>query len=150
MMIILLLVSLGAYIMDSPTTRELEAVICYRYFEATDPSKIKIPRSLIGPGAIGGVDEFICKADAVQNELAEVNAYRVALDAFPSLLLSIPFAWLADKYGRWWLLFLNLLAAVLKTGWIQLVLWFWQAFDVRWTYLGSVFNLAGGMELKAG
>ncbi|KAK3706663.1 hypothetical protein LTR37_012672, partial [Vermiconidia calcicola] len=57
-MLVVLLVSLGGEWLDAPQVRILEAVICYRYYEKADPSKLLLDRDKVGPGAIGGVSEM--------------------------------------------------------------------------------------------
>ncbi len=70
MMLVVLLIGLGENWMETPQTRIFEAIICYKYYEREDPSKIEIGRQLIGAGAIGGVPEHLCKVEEVQSELA--------------------------------------------------------------------------------
>ena len=120
-MLVVLLVSLGDQLMESPQTRITESVICYRYYENVDPSKLLVGRSKIGPGAIGGVEEMYCKADEVQSELAMLRGWQQLFDGFPSLLLALPFGWAADRYGRKPLVLAGLLAFALRASWIQLV-----------------------------
>lgn len=55
---------------------------------------------MVGPGAIGGVDEMYCKVDAVANELAMLDGYLSMFSFIPGLILAVPCGWLADKYGR--------------------------------------------------
>lgn len=107
-------------IAESPETRIIESVICYRYYEKSDPSKINLGRDIVGPGAIGGVDERFCKTAPVQDSLAEFYGYKVFLDGIPALLLAIPFGWAADqpKFGRWLIVFLNLFHMTLRAGWV--------------------------------
>ncbi|KAI7280915.1 hypothetical protein KC345_g4476 [Hortaea werneckii] len=144
LMLVIFLVGAGDSIVESPTTRIFESVICYRYFESEDPSKIQLGRAAVGPGAIGGVEERYCKSDSVQQQLASLAGYQTLLEGFPSLLLAVPFGWLADKYGRKLVLMLGLFSFLLKLLWIQLVTWFWQAFDIRMTWLSALHALLGG------
>ena len=120
-MLVVLLISLGDQLFQSPQTRIMESVICYRYYERADPSKILLGRSQVGPGAIGGVAELDCKTGAVQSELVTVRGWQIFLDCIPSLLLAIPFGWGADKYGRRPFVFAGLTAVVLRSTWIQVV-----------------------------
>ena len=106
--------------MEPPETRIFESVICYRYYEQADPSRIRLGRELVGPGAIGGVDEMWCKADAVQDELAALNGFQSFFDGFPALLLALPFGWAADRFGRWPFLVLNLVQFAVRSCWRQL------------------------------
>lgn len=144
MLLVVLLTSFGDQFIDSPETRIFESVICYRYYEKVDPSKIKLGREVVGPGAIGGVDEMWCKADAVQDELAVVNGYQSFFDGFPALFLALPFGWAADRYGRWPFLFVNLVQFALRTMWKQFVTWQWQAFDIRTVWASTAFCVLGG------
>ncbi|RMY76651.1 hypothetical protein D0862_13709 [Hortaea werneckii] len=144
LMLVIFLAGAGDSIVESPTTRIFESVICYRYFESADPSKIQLGRAAVGPGAIGGVEERYCKADSVQQQLASLAGYQTLFEGFPSLLLAVPFGWLADRYGRKPVLMLGLFSFLLKLLWIQLVTWFWQAFDIRMTWLSALHALLGG------
>lgn len=131
-------------IMDSPMSRIYEAVICYRYYEHADPTKIQIGREAVGPGAIGGVEEMWCKVDPVQSELAMLRGYQQLFDGFPALLLAIPFGAAADRWGRKPFMILGLLSFLFRSLWIQAVLWFWQAFDIRMTWLSTLHGLMSG------
>jgi hypothetical protein len=141
---VLILVQCGEELSQSPQSRISEAIICYRHYEAIDPSKLLADRSSVGPGAIGGVAEELCKIEAVQNQLSSLRGIQGFLDGGPSLLLALPFGWAADKYGRKPILFLGVLSFVLQAVWVQIVCWFWQSFDIRWTWASSLHGLMGG------
>lgn len=142
--IVLVLVQCGDELGQSPNTRIAEAIICYRHYEATDPTKVLIGRAAIGPGAIGGVSEISCKVGAVQSQLSTLRGYQGFLDGMPSLLLALPFGWAADKYGRKPFLVLGVLSFVLRVIWKQLVFWFWQSLDIRWTWASALHGLMAG------
>lgn len=120
-MLIVLLLSLGDQLMENPQIRIMEAVVCYRYYEGADPSKLLLGRDAVGPGAIGGVEEMLCKTDDVQSELAMLRGWQQLFDGIPNLLLALPFGWVADRYGRKPLVVAGMLAFVLRAGWIQVV-----------------------------
>lgn len=149
MLFMVLLVSFGDQLRESPETRIFESVICYRYYEQFDPSKIKLGRDEVGPGAIGGVDESLCKVDAVQDDLAQLNGYQNFFNGFPFLVLALPFGWAADRFGRWPIIFLNLTQFTLRALWNQLVAWNWQTIDIRAVWASSVFSLLGGGDIIA-
>lgn len=144
LLVVVMLTSFGNQLRESPETRIFESVICYRYYESADPSKLNAGRNVVGPGAMGGVDEMWCKADAVQDDLAMLDGYQNFLDGFPALLLALPFGWAADRFGRWPFLFVGLIQIAVRAIWVQLVTWRWQAFDIRVTWFQSVFALLGG------
>ncbi|KAH7305250.1 major facilitator superfamily domain-containing protein [Stachybotrys elegans] len=146
--VVVLFVALGDELLDSPMTRITEAVICYRHYEHADPSKLLIGRDGIGPGAIGGVDERHCKADAVQSELALLRGWQYSFDSIPGLLLAVPIGWAADRYGRKPFGLVALAGFVLQGAWPQFVTWFWQAFDIRAVWLSTFSGLmAGGIDV---
>lgn len=143
-MAVVVIVSFGDQLMATPQTRIKESIICYRYYEDTDRSKISLGRDVVGPGAIGGVTELWCKVDAVQGQLALLLGYQEFFDGIPSILLAIPFGWAADQYGRKPILSLALVGVVLRAVWMQFVMWHWQAFDVRYTWLSTIGLVVGG------
>ena len=118
---IVLLVSLGDQWQETPHTRIMEAVICYRHFEKADPSKLLLGRDQVGPGAIGGVAEMWCKADEVQSELAMLRGWQSTFDGFPTLVLALPFGWAADRFGRKPFVLAGLVSYVLRAAWVELV-----------------------------
>lgn len=144
LMMLVLLVSLGDQLMDSPNTRIMEAVICYRYWESADPNKLLLGRDAVGAGAWNGVKEMYCKADDVQSELASLRGWQQTFDGFPSLLLAMPYGWLADRYGRKPFVMLSAAGCILQVMWAQGILWFWQSFDIRVTWAGTFFTALGG------
>ncbi|KAK5175378.1 uncharacterized protein LTR77_000517 [Saxophila tyrrhenica] len=143
-MLVILLNSLGDSLLQSPQTRILESVECYLYYEQSDPSKLLLDRSHVGPGAIGGVDEMFCKVGEVQSRLVTLRGWQIFLDCIPSLLFAIPLGWAADRYGRKPFVLAGLGALMLKSAWIQLVTWFWQVFDIRMTWVSALFGSLGG------
>lgn len=86
---------IGEDLYGAPRLRLLEAVICKGYYAEHDPS-------LIDPG--GRVDERHCKVDGVQDSLADLLGWVYFSNSVPAILLPIPFGYLADKYGRKWIL----------------------------------------------
>ena len=143
-MMVVLLVSLGDQLMETPNTRLLEAVLCYRHWETLDPSKLLHPRAAVGPGAWNGVREMHCKADAVQSALADLKGWQQTFNGFPSLLLALPYGWLADRYGRKPVVLASAVGCILQVIWTQGVVWFWQGFDIRVTWAGTLFTVLGG------
>jgi len=144
LIVVVVLVQAGDQLMESPQTRIIESVICYRYYEQHDPSKLQIGREGIGPGAIGGVAEMFCKEDVVQGQLALLRGYQQLFDGFPSLLMAMPLGWAADRYGRKPFVLLGLASCVVRATVIQFVTFYWQAFDIRMTWLSTLHGFMGG------
>ncbi|KAK3675003.1 hypothetical protein LTR78_004936 [Recurvomyces mirabilis] len=142
-----ILSSASDQIIQSPQMRIFESIICYRHYEQADPSRILLGRATVGPGAIGGVAEADCKIDEVQGELAMLNGYQQFFNGFPSLLLAIPLGWAADRYGRKPFLAVGLVSFAARASWVQLVTWFWQAFDIRLTWLSTLPTLVSGGDV---
>ena len=144
MIFILILFESGEALIQSPQARILESVICYRWYERTDPTKLQIRREDLGPGAIGGVAEMWCKVDEVQSELAMLRGWQQLFYGIPSLLFAIPFGWAADRFGRRPFILLGTFAFPVRAAWIQLVTCFWKAFDIRMTWFSALLGSFGG------
>ena len=142
--LILVLVQCGDQLAQSPNSRIAEAIFCYRHYEITDTTKLLLDRATVGPGAIGGVAEILCKGEAVQSQLSSLRGYQGFLDGLPALFLALPLGWAADKYGRKTLLTIGTLSFVFRAAWMQIVFWFWQSFDIRWTWASALHGLMAG------
>lgn len=85
MSILILVVQCADQFSEAPLTRIFEAIYCYGYWERQDPTKILIPRSAAGPGALGGVEEQWCKVPDVQGKVAMLKGTQQFLDCIPSM-----------------------------------------------------------------
>lgn len=63
-LLLLLLVNLAMSLYQLPVNRVVERRVCREYYAARDPAKV-------GPG--GGVDEQLCKIEAVQKTLGSLQ-----------------------------------------------------------------------------
>lgn len=77
----------------SPTKRLMESILCYEYYERHDPSKILLSRDQVRPGALGGVDELLCKIAPVQASVASLAGWQTFFDGFPGMLRSSTKTW---------------------------------------------------------
>ncbi|THX32436.1 MFS general substrate transporter [Aureobasidium pullulans] len=82
--VLILIVQCGDQFSQAPLTRIQESIYCYQYWEKEDPTKILVPRSAIGPGALGGVEERLCKISEVQGKVAMLKGTQQFLDCVPS------------------------------------------------------------------
>lgn len=141
---ILFLLSVGEELTESPTTRIMESILCYQYYEQHDPSSLKSDRELAGPGAVFGVTEALCKVDQVQQQLAELQGFQQTLDGIPALLCGFFTGWAADTYGRKPVLCLALLSLLIRVVWVQCITWFWRSFDLRLVWFSAFHAVLGG------
>ncbi|KAI5250085.1 MFS general substrate transporter [Aureobasidium subglaciale] len=156
MTVLILIVQCGDQISEAPLTRIFESIYCYQYWEQEDPSKILIPRSAIGPGALGGVEERWCKVAEVQGKVAMLKGTQQFLDCIPGLILSIPVGILADRWGRKPIVVLGLCAFPLSLAWKLFVYiegylltdswlgWFWQSLSLRVSWFSALHALVFG------
>ncbi|KAF2723997.1 MFS general substrate transporter [Polychaeton citri CBS 116435] len=147
MMLTLLVMSCGDKLVESPQQRIMESIVCYKYYEKVDPSKLLASRETVGAGAIGGVPEMLCKVDPVQDTLAKLNGYQQLFDGLPSLLLALPFGWAADHFGRRPIVLMGLVAFGVRQVVIDVVLWYWQVFDIKFVWLSAATGIMGGGEI---
>ena len=80
----------------------------------------------------------------MQSQLSSLRGYQGFLDGIPALLLALPLGWAADKYGRKTLLTIGVTSFVFRAAWMQLVFWFWQSFDICWTWASALHGLMSG------
>jgi hypothetical protein len=113
--LLIAVIDIGAFLAEPPKTRLFEANLCLIYYETNDPSKIN--HSAKGPW----VPESLCKVNEVQQKMAMIFGWQDMFDAIPGILLAVPFGTLADKWGRKWILFANLMGLQLGTAWILLI-----------------------------
>jgi hypothetical protein len=83
--VLVLIIQCGDQLSEAPLTRIFESIYCYQYWEQEDPSKILIPRSAVGPGALGGVEERWCKVAEVQGKVAMLKGTQQFLDCIPGM-----------------------------------------------------------------
>ncbi|KAI4599032.1 hypothetical protein KJ359_002449 [Pestalotiopsis sp. 9143b] len=117
----------------APRIRLYESVICAEFYSQADPS-------LVGPD--GSVPERLCKVVPVQEELATILGWQSFIDSIPAILLPIPFGYLADKYGRKWIMTLGLVGFTLAYAWIEFVVAL--GLPLHYVLLSSLFYLFGG------
>lgn len=95
---------IGEDLFTAPRIRLFESIACTDYYSRHDPS-------VLGPD--GSVPERFCKIDPIQSTVASVLGWQLFFDSIPAILLPIPYGYLADTYGRKWILVLSLMGYVL-------------------------------------
>jgi hypothetical protein len=80
--VLVTVIDVGAYLAEAPQTRIFEANLCLTYYREHDPSVI------LGDGSI---PEKLCKVDEVQQRLAGLFGWAEMFNAFPAILLAVPY-----------------------------------------------------------
>ncbi|KAK6072651.1 short-chain dehydrogenase reductase sdr [Seiridium cupressi] len=124
----------GEYLYTAPRIRLFESVACARYYLQYDPS-------VVDPD--GSVPERLCKINPVQDETASILGWQSFFDSIPAILLPLPYGYLADKYGRKWILVLALLGFTLT--WVStLIIVGVLHWPLQYVWLSSIFHIIGG------
>lgn len=96
----------------APLTRVLEDILCRQHYESTQP---------LGTHLTLPIPEQRCKIPAVQGQLAMLRGWDATFSCIPTLLLALPYGYVADRYGRKIVLVLGLLGLTLSFAWTLLV-----------------------------
>lgn len=99
---------IGETLYTAPRVRLFESVACTQYYLKNDPS-------LVNPD--GSVPERFCKIDSVQSKVASVLGWQLFFDSIPAIILPVPFGYIADSYGRKWVMVLALLGYAVSWAW---------------------------------
>ena len=105
-------VDLPSVLAGTSMIRIIESIYCRQYYDMADPSKI---------GPDGSIPEKLCKVEDVQKNLSTLRGMMSFWSHLPGLFLSVPFGMLADKYGRKWLFFMNIVAMQARSIWSYVV-----------------------------
>lgn len=136
--LIVFLVDFGGFVSLAPLTRLYESISCYKYYATHDPSGIPVT---------GIIPEEMCKVSSVQDTVAVLNSWQNVWDVIPGILLAVPYASLADRWGRKPILLLAFFGLVCSFGWILLVCYLQLPLYAVW--LSSVWMLIGGGPVVA-
>ncbi|TEA17583.1 MFS efflux pump atnC [Colletotrichum sidae] len=135
--IILFIASIGGALISTPEVRLLEMAVCRDYYREHDPR-------VIGHPPLSYIDEQLCKLSPIQSNLAYLQATRSLIMTIPGLLLTFPYGYISDKYGRRPVLFLNLLGQVLTISAAILILYFHQLLPTNLILATPIFLVIGG------
>jgi MFS family permease len=132
-----LTVGTGDELIQPALTRVFESIYCRSYYAQHDPS-------LIGSDGGDGVAEEFCKNHVIQGEVAMLRGWLITIEAFVMLLVSVPWGYAADVYGRRPIVFLLMLGLFFRAAWIQAVCWFWQTIPIKAVWGAGAFATFGG------
>lgn len=116
----------------------------FLFGETLQPApRIAIYESIVCQQHYGSPGPHDCKIAPVQQELAFLGGVERLSIIIPSIL-AIPFAALADRYGRSLILAIAIFGVFLEDGWPFLVCWFPGVFPIRMIWLHFIFSCVGG------
>ncbi|KAI1304371.1 major facilitator superfamily domain-containing protein [Xylaria venustula] len=125
---------IGEYLYTAPRVRLFEAVSCTRYYLQHDPSVVRPD---------GSVPESLCKVNPVQDEVASILGWQLFFDSIPAIILPLPFGYLADTYGRKWILFTAMIGYTLT--WASTLFFIGVLhLPLQGVWFSSLFLLIGG------
>jgi MFS family permease len=106
---------IGDYLIQAPRLRLYESIICNEYYQTHN---INLPQNVPFQGPI---PEGHCKLNEIQDELAMIQGWQLAFDSISSILLAVPYGWVADKYGRKLVITVALGGCIMAYVWTLLV-----------------------------
>ncbi|KAI2616789.1 major facilitator superfamily transporter [Hypoxylon sp. NC1633] len=132
---LLLLVNLTTSLYQLPLNRVVERRLCRVYYGTHDPS-------VIDPD--GNINEKLCKIGEVQKSLAWVMGIMDSLWIVGDFVMTIPLGFIAEKYGRKAVLWLNLVPRLFMLAWIVVVGYFEESIPLRAIVAGASLSILGG------
>ncbi|KAI1771518.1 major facilitator superfamily transporter [Hypoxylon cercidicola] len=135
LLVLLLLVNLAASLYQLPLNRIIERRFCREYYSTHDPSVIDDD---------GNIDEKICKIDAVQRRLARLMGILETMWIVGDFVMTIPLAFVTEKYGRRIGLWLNIVPRLSMLTWTVVVGYFEESLPLTALIAGPALSVFGG------
>lgn len=133
---LLLLVNLAASLYQLPLNRVIERRLCHEYYAENDPAVIQPDGTIL---------EELCKVDLVQQGLGRIQGTMDTLWVVGDFITTIPLGFLAERYGRRPVLWLNLVPRIFMLAWAVLVgASDQQALPTHVILAGPVLSVLGG------
>ncbi|KAI1207843.1 major facilitator superfamily transporter [Annulohypoxylon truncatum] len=135
LLVLILLVNLSASLYQLPLNRIIERRLCRDYYNLHDPSVIDND---------GNIDEKLCKIDDVQKSLAWVVGIMETLWIVGDFVMTIPLGFVAEKYGRRTVLWLNIVPRLFLLAWVVMVGFFEKSLPLKAIIVGPCLSILGG------
>lgn len=133
---LLLLVNLAASLYQLPLNLVIERRLCLEHYRQHDPSQI---------GRDGSIDEQLCmELDGVQQGLGWIQGMMDTLWVVGDFVVTIPLGFIAEKYGRRTVLWLNLVPRIFMLTWAVLVGYFDHVLPTKAIIAGPMLSFLGG------
>ncbi|KAL7619770.1 hypothetical protein AAE478_010312 [Parahypoxylon ruwenzoriense] len=134
---LLLLVNLAQSLYQLPLNRVVERRLCREYYGTHDPS-------VVDPDGDGNVDEGLCKVDAVQQKLAWITGSMETLWIVGDFIMTIPLGFIAERYGRRTVLWLNIIPRLFMLAWTTVVSYFEESLPLKAIIASPSLSILGG------
>ncbi|KAK4159212.1 major facilitator superfamily domain-containing protein [Cladorrhinum sp. PSN259] len=118
-----------------PLNRVIERRLCRDYYAATDPSAF---------GPDGEVNEELCKIDTVQKKLAWIQGAMETAWIVGDFVMAIPLGFVAERYGRRTVLWLNLVPRFCMVVWAVTVGYFEHLLPTKALLASPMLSVLGG------
>ncbi|KAF2876969.1 hypothetical protein BDV95DRAFT_558183 [Massariosphaeria phaeospora] len=135
LILLLILVHLSTSLYTLPLNRVIERRLCQDHYAEHD-------RSVVGSN--GTVPEKLCKIDEVQRGLAWLQGMMETVFIVCDAVATIPFSFIAERYGVRVVLWCNLVPLAFMSGWALVVGNFPHVFPTQALILGPFTALLGG------
>ncbi|KAF2501344.1 hypothetical protein BU16DRAFT_599240 [Lophium mytilinum] len=134
LLLLLVFTHMANRLYDLPLNRVIEMRLCQDHYKQHDPSKF-------GPGS--SVPEKLCKIDEVQQKLAWLQGIMEATTITLDFIVTIPFSFLAEKFGVRLVLWLNMATRLFMCSWVLVVGNFDHIFPTKAIIAGPFLSILG-------
>ncbi|KAF1366135.1 hypothetical protein EJ07DRAFT_161171 [Lizonia empirigonia] len=135
LILLLILVHLSAVLYALPLNRVIELRLCQEHYERHDSGLI--PQD-------GAIPEKLCKIDEVQRRLAWLQGVMETTIVVCDFLVTIPFSFIAEKYGVRVVLWCNLIPRICMSIWAITVGYFAHVLPTKAIIIGPFLAVFGG------
>ncbi|KAJ4992769.1 major facilitator superfamily transporter [Stagonosporopsis vannaccii] len=135
LIVLLVLVHLSAVLYTLPLNRVIELRLCQDHYQHHNPTLI--PKH-------GTIPEKLCKIDEIQQRLAWLQGIMETTLVVCDFLVTIPFSFIAEKYGVRAVLWCNLIPRIFMSVWAITVGYFPHVLPTKAIIVGPFLAILGG------